>query len=177
MKKILKITAALLALLMLASIFAACAKDGDSGDGEAGDGASTNSDDALDTLHFDNLPELDYDGAVITIATRDRDNFKRDFTAELNGEVLGDAIYKRNMAVQERLNVAFQYAVLSTAESSGAPDQIIRNEVLSGNDTFDIAQVRTYDAVEMVLDGTLEDGKTLFALQKVFLMKQREQKG
>ena len=33
------------------------------------------------------------------------------------------------------------------------------------------------DAVEMVLNGTLEDGKTLFALQKVFLLKEREKKG
>ena len=31
-------------------------------------------------------------------------------------------------------------------------------------------------AVQMVLDGTLEDGKTLFALQKVYLLKQREKK-
>ena len=33
------------------------------------------------------------------------------------------------------------------------------------------------EAVEMVLDGRLEDGKTLFALQKVYLLKQREANG
>ena len=151
MKKGFKILSLLLALLMVVPLIIACGKDDEAADNK--DEVSTsglNFDEGA--VYLDNLPALDYDGAVITIATRDRDNYKRDFAAELNGDVLGDAVYKRNMAVQERLNVEFQYAVLSTAESAGAPDLVIRNETMSGNDTFDIAQVRCYDAVEMVLE-------------------------
>ena len=64
-------------------------------------------------LTRDDLPDdLDFDGETITIHIRNGDNGNPEGNCvmemtveELNGELLNDAIYNRNLAVNERLNV------------------------------------------------------------------------
>lgn len=54
----------------------------------------------------DDLPELNFDGAVATIAARDKVWFTGEmYVEELNGEVVNDAVYDRDLDVEDRLNV------------------------------------------------------------------------
>ena len=57
----------------------------------------------------DSLPDdLDFGGATLHFYTRggDRDTLMEFEAEELNGEVVNDAVYARNLAAQERLNIS-----------------------------------------------------------------------
>ena len=102
--------ALLLALLMLASSMTAC---GEATDAETG--ADTTAADTVvekETTELearlalpDNLPDRDFDGYDFRVLTRNRDDFINDVGAELEltGDVADDAIYNRNLAVQDKL--------------------------------------------------------------------------
>ncbi len=77
-----------------------------------------------ETLYTDHLPDdLDFAGATVRIHARgDEDSLLEVSVEELNGDVLNDAIYNRNMRVSERLNV-----VLERVDGAGWADY--RNEL------------------------------------------------
>ena len=94
----------------------------------------------------DSLPDdLDFNGETITIHIRDGDNHNptrnciMEMTVEeLNGELLNDAIYNRNLAVSERLNVTLDpYAPFEWSQYGQALSEI-RASVRAGEDRFDI---------------------------------------
>ena len=68
-------------------------------------------DDSLDENGYlkDDLPEdLDLAGKVFTVYVRG-DNLDSEFDSELAGEVTSDALYYRNLTIEERLNVDLAY--------------------------------------------------------------------
>ena len=59
-----------------------------------------------DSMLHDNLPDdLDFSGAQISILARGNDDSYLEIDAENDGDVVNDAIYTRNLSVEERLNV------------------------------------------------------------------------
>lgn len=92
----------------------------------------------------DDLPDdLDFAGAEIKFLCRDSDansgyRNELDFTEE-DGDLVNDAIYKRNLDVQERLNVKF---TMQTVNGSwGNRNEylgLVRDSVLAGDDAYDI---------------------------------------
>ena len=55
----------------------------------------------------DNVPELDFGGETVTIAGQKSDGCSDISSEEITGEVLNDAIFNRNAAMEERFNVSF----------------------------------------------------------------------
>ncbi len=104
-----------LALLLLASLAVSSCGDGaatDTTDTAAADttGAVVTEEPTEADLRAqipDNLPETDMNGYQFRVWTRDRSDFVEDIAAdaEENGEVIDDAIYNRNKAVEERFNM------------------------------------------------------------------------
>ncbi len=83
----------------------------------------------------DDLPELDFGGADITLwgDTAEYDVF---YDAELDGEVVSDAIFNRNTAVSDRFNVKFTY---NMDASKWRNQQELISSVLSGAQAYDLA--------------------------------------
>ncbi|MBR4895541.1 MAG: hypothetical protein IKZ41_03865 [Clostridia bacterium] len=83
----------------------------------------------------DDLPERDYGGFSFNIYTRSNTTHYAFLTEELNGEVLNDAIYERNLKIAERFNVVF-------TETEYSDEAMAQNNVQSGDDTFSLMNVR-----------------------------------
>jgi hypothetical protein len=88
----------------------------------------------------DSLPDdLDFGGETITILMRVGDAaVKGEFIAEEEtGDIVNDAVYARNLAVEERLNVKIETFDTDFNRHLNATP-IIRQSILAGSDDFDI---------------------------------------
>lgn len=83
----------------------------------------------------DDLPEKNYDGYSYNIYTRTNTTHYQFLTEEYTGEVLNDAIYDRNLKVQDRFNVVFTETEYS---DENAPTPL----VMSGDTTYSLMNVR-----------------------------------
>jgi len=134
-----KKTAMLLALLTLMSFAASCSGDNS---GSAADTTAQNADTTAapetttdDPLN-DNLPEVKYDGYEFRIYTYA--DYDSTYAPEAeNGDVVNDAVYSRNRAVEERFDVAIR-TVNSGKTSVTDHIKSIEQLILAGGDDFDI---------------------------------------
>ena len=136
--KLQKLTAMALAVLMLLSLVA-CATGETPTDTEPGTAAATDAATEADTVDMSyvcELPDgLNYDTEVNYLYTegyaRD-DELKSD---ELGGGIIADAVYERNLAVEERLGVLLNFQSKGNDTEMAAA---IANLVQSNDDTIDI---------------------------------------
>ncbi len=113
MKKYLRIVALIMALLTLSGMVAACAETGTNESTTAADVAATEAPvvetTAEETLYApDDLAESYNYGETITIFMWS-DYTMMEFYAEETGDVIDDAIFNRNIAVENRLGIQFEY--------------------------------------------------------------------
>ena len=85
----------------------------------------------------DNLPEMDYGGADFRIYTRECCASHRDgvYMPEQVGEVVADAVYDRNLTVEERFNVHIVEPIFGADGDATA----LMNAVRAGDDMCDVA--------------------------------------
>ncbi len=106
-----------------------------------------------------NLPDnLNFDGMTLTIIHAGDPMFGTD-TQEMSGDVVNDAIYKRNADVREQLNVEFEYM---QTDYNIAP--YIRETVLGGIDDYQIISGSQWIISPVVLENAfmnLMDGEYL----------------
>jgi ABC-type glycerol-3-phosphate transport system substrate-binding protein len=103
----------------------------------------------------DSLPDdLDFGGETITILTRVGDAaVKGEFIAEEEtGDIVNDAVYARNLAVEERLNVKIETFDTDFNRHLNATP-IIRQSILAGSDDFDIVSHHLAQNVRLELEG------------------------
>ena len=113
-------------------------------------GSSADAEPDIPEIVTDDLPERNYDGAAFNIYTRSNTTHYAYLAEEMNGEVLNDAIYGRNLKTAERFNIAFTETVYS--------DEIMaQNNVQSGDDTFSLMNVRCTAADKMAQKGLCFD--------------------
>lgn len=142
MKKALSL---LLLLTLLLPAFSGCA---DNGSGEpsspdAGTAAGAPSSDPAEApaeteeVPFSSLPAVSLNGRTINMLIREEQ--KREFDAELDGDVVDDEVYARNRAVEERFDCAMTFTVEPGSWSfKDGYQNIIRGTVLGGDSTYDI---------------------------------------
>lgn len=141
MKK--KFASYILILAMLTSYFTACSGTGDTAAAEttSGEAAETSSaaesETAAETTVSDDLPDADFNGGVYTILIREGFQFEFDVESE-DGEVLNDAIYARNRAVEERFDVDLKVIARASAWGDPAFNDSVNQSILSGDDVFSI---------------------------------------
>ena len=136
-----RILSALLALLMLGTAMTACggndspaqSNETTAADTQQADTAETT---AAETELTDGLPEKDMDGFTLTILHYNQKQLSwvnHQLMAEAeNGDLVNDAVYKRNREVEERFG-----AKLNIVEVD-APGTTMANAVLAGETTYDI---------------------------------------
>jgi len=138
-----KILSALLAFLTVASL-AACAADNDTAaDTTAADTTAAETTGELsDADKYQAakaaMPKIDYNGYEFTIIDREDPNLNWhtvDVYAENEtGDAINDAVFERNMALEENFNIKFKERRIH----SGSVSSTAATEVLAGDETFDL---------------------------------------
>ena len=163
-KEFIRIISFILALITLTLCFGACANTDVEDETTAADVNATTSAPDGDTAPGETDPPTDEwgrpyiasptpdgtkfaDGTVITMLLRDEETWNREFFAEgTNGDILNDAIYKRNQSLEEDLNFTFEFI-----ESSGKDETqlTVINEYQSGG-TAGLDLISNYAAYSTV---------------------------
>ncbi len=159
-----KITAILLCLAVLISAFSACGENADI------EQNTTNIDTAVeeesitpetDAPLTDSLPDKDFGGRTIQILTA-AEQWGYFYEAEQTGNTVDDAVYQRNMAVEERFNVNLVYYMMNgyyagMSDVKGA----LSESVMSGDTNFDLVTGGGPYAINLTTDKLLKDLYTL----------------
>ena len=126
----------LMALLMIVSVLAGCSDTSAETETLAADTAAAETE-PTETEIPDNLPDMDYGGADYRIYTRNCCVSHADgvYMAEQTGDVVSDAVYERNLTIEERFNVKFSEPFL--APDAEATD--LNNAVQAGDDMCEVA--------------------------------------
>ena len=138
-----KITVLMLALLLF--LTAACSKEAKppSGGG-ANDGGQQSAQEEEAVIEEDKLAQFDFGGQEIRILTSinasenfiTNSNYMIEGTGSINGELVNDSVYKRNMDVETLLNIKFDYSHMD--EDYGTVEKAISKLLLSGTDAYDL---------------------------------------
>jgi len=103
-------------------------------------------------LLYESLPEADYEGYTFKVLNLTSNFAITTFTAEsITGDVIGDAVYKRNLAVEQRLNVIIEAEEMSYKNIVST----IQTQVSSNDNIYDIAYDESWEMVALASKGCL----------------------
>lgn len=96
---------------------------------------------------------LDFKGAELRIFSRGDSGFEYEFCAdEENGDILNDAVYARNVAVEEQLKI--KIVNKPEAFNSGGTDMTnMVNSINAGDDEYDLAAIHCSQGAKYVAEG------------------------
>ena len=102
----------------------------------------------------DNLPDTDMNGFCFRMYLWS-DIAVNSFTPEeLNGDMVNDAIYNRKIGLEERFNTVLQ-GDNSGAEGSVQHTRMLKNLILSGDDTYHLAQMHSMEGPSLSMENGL----------------------
>ena len=147
-------------LIIIASLFiAAC------GESAVNDAVSASATDAVTAAegtspeseaepeYADGLGKKDFGGYEIRVLTGIHSNYPVDtYSREQTGELLDDALYNRNMRLEERFNVVFKEQVEPDIFNVNT---LLKNTTLAGEDAYDMAMQIDRYALAAGIDGQL----------------------
>lgn len=161
--------ALLLAILTVLPLAAACGSGTDESTTTTASAAvSTDSTEATTTAVVeettagyevkDNLPaDLKYNNETISIISRGRDWCKDEVSVEaLTGDVINDAIYNRNAAVEDRLGVKIVNQ-LTTDKDNYSITETIRKQVQAGTDEYNLFANSVYATIMYTADNLFQN--------------------
>ena len=166
-----KIIASFLAVLMLAGMLAACGGGGTpaetqkpSGGADATSGGqATEAATTADPREIDELPtDKDYKGYKYRVLTHLHPESSIAWlvcdvwTEAENGERINDAVFARNLAMDERFN-----AKVTLMAPDNAPATIARTAVTAGSDDFDLLQTTVQNQASLAIQGYVLNMATL----------------
>ena len=164
MKK--RILSLFLAGTLLLSVFAACS--------DSGNGSSETQPDLTPELSAeaaeaepeadelaDNLPETDFEGSAFHVGAQDGPYYgcamiEQVLVEELNGDVVNDAVYNANRAVESRFNVKLEPVLFP--DDGGAA---VKASILAGDDVYDIFTLHDITIGNMSLTGLFRNVKEI----------------
>ena len=107
------------------------------------------------TIH-DDLPARNFGGETITFLVREELGYE--FDAEQSGDVVDDAVYRRNQTISERFDVNFDYIQTPGLwNSKDAYQSLIRSSVMAGDDTYDIVTGQSNIILPLAVDSLYHD--------------------
>ena len=110
------------------------------------------------------LPKLDFGNETVTILVEDYGGYvgAEFYVDETNGDIVNDAIYDRNRAVEDQLNVKLEwYSITHTWDTREEFQNKFRSSVLAADGAYDIAAGLGYFMPTFVTDGILSDMSVL----------------
>ena len=161
-----RITAILLAVLLLLPGLVSCAEDKTetpevtAAEPTADPGAVEPEEaEEEDSYAPDDLGEVDFGGASYVIAGLSNRTTTAVTSSELNGEVINDAQYNSARTVEDRFNVAISYEDL--ANDDGGMATAIRNIVSSGEEKYAVTFSQDTNAITLATFGHFHNLKTI----------------
>ena len=165
-----RLTALISACLLVSSAFAACGGQSSGGNegaettalpGAAETSAADAADDAAETPVSetrDNLPDLDFGGAEVRISCRGDEDTILEITAEEeNGDLVNDAVFRRNTAVEERLNVKLTCVPGDSWANYDSTLKKYRSSIQAGDNDYDIIAAWASRVPLLATDGLFLD--------------------
>lgn len=153
-----------LLLAMAASVSSCGGKpSGGGGDGAASTTAAAVASAETETqLEADGLPALDFKGAAVNALYRE-DVVNAFFMKEQTGDIVDDAVYASNRAVEERLSVSLRVTTMPGTANADRNSfmSAITNSVLAGDDTYDLCGVLTANITTLIQSGVFTDLMTV----------------
>lgn len=162
-KKWLSLALAVLLLLSVVSVFAACGKTEENPDPKntaPSVSANSESDSVLEDHRFDNVS---YNGRAFRIYTSTNaasagmgnSNFLIEGIGESNGSLVNDAVLERNIAVEELLDVDLEFTQIDLVYNQVAGN--IRKYTQGGSDEFDLVINDIYAFAELTIEGNFRN--------------------
>lgn len=161
-KKSLSLFLALLMLLSVTAVFAACGEtQEDPNTVQTGDSAANSEAETAEEDHrFDGV---NYDGREFRIYTSTNaassgmgnSNFLIEGTGESDGGLVNDAVLERNIQVEELLGVELVFTQVDLVYSEVAAD--IRRYTTSGTDEYDLVINDIYAYAELIIEGNFRN--------------------
>ena len=138
-----KHTAAVLASLLLVSSLAACADSTDAVDTSPMTDAQTQTEaitEPTELLYSEQLTPVDYQGAEFKIQTSNNVNgmdynILHNHADEETGEVINDALFRRDRFMEETFNIKMQYTCDETSSAPQMATQLTKN-IMAGDDAY-----------------------------------------
>ena len=147
-KTLIRLVSFMLLVLMLVPTFASCGKKEEENQGQTIE---------AETDENPNIPAKDYNGHEFTIVTKEGSAYNtRYLVAEDDtGEVLGDAITKRNSALEQKYNIKIKHMKVADMVTT------VRSGVMSGTLEFDAILASCIDLSTMASEKLLYDLNTV----------------
>ena len=145
-----------LVLMMLLGAFAGCGSDPAETTASAEVTDTTAAETETETLYEpDDLPaDLRYDGETINTFGWSGPAAIEFFAEEMNGELVNDAIYQRNLSVEERLGVQLEYVLQPGAYNDrNTWANTVVNSVQAGDGAYDIASGYSMSGATLAFKG------------------------
>ena len=158
MKSAYRLIALALVAIMMIGAFAACAETADPGADTTAPAATEGAGndvvaETTESLYDDNgylkssLPdELDFGGETVTVLWWNDVERPEFYVEEQNGEMINDAIYQRNINVEEKMGVTLAWVDIKGQYNNGvgkAYADHVANVYASGDQTYDIMSAHT----------------------------------
>lgn len=145
------------ALILITSILCAvgCGSNGDTI--ETTGEITTETTTAEEKILAPDIPsDLTLNGETITILYRDgmKDEF---WTEEYNGDIVNDAVYNRNAAVESKLDCKLEYIPNVSTDFNGGYQSVISQSVLAGDESYDIISGPSFHIPTLIVDGYLSN--------------------
>ena len=173
MKTFARILALICAVILLVPCFASCANTQSSEETTAAQNAQTeapveevtvdNSKDKDGYLRDDLPDEIDYKGETVSIlGWQDVERPEFEILEEETGvDMVKDAIYSRNIAVEDRLGVTLEWTMQKGNNSNRAAFANYVQNCYSGGTYYDIIATYSRTAAMLCVDGLLQDINTI----------------
>ena len=158
-----RLSAAILAALLASSAFLTACSSGNSGTADTAAQTTANTTPAETTPveeitrenYPDTLPEMDLQGSTVNVNVISDDAYKVDWVAEQKGDIIEDAVYARNMAVEERLKVKLNILTAHGARADKAAPVI--NAILAGDDAIQIVNIAAQSVASFLQSDLLQN--------------------
>ena len=117
--------------------------------GDSSEEVSTEADAPKDIL--DTFPTVDFGGRAFNIVSSpvDKADYNELSPESVNGEVINDSVYERNIKVQNKYNVEIKWLESGRDETAN----FIRNSVQAGDDSFEYAICPAWQSGGLAADG------------------------
>lgn len=147
----------MLAVMLLTGVLASCALDPNQGPGtNSGNKGET----PVPSPDTDDLGDVDLGGRTVTIISRvEGVNQDELYAEELNSDPVNDAVFNRELALEQRLNCEME-VVQHIAAAGSIADEVLNevsNMVISGTDDYHIVANASYTSTTLALQGRMTD--------------------
>ena len=158
MKKLLIFVLAV--LMVVSSLFVSCAEVEPSEEVQSTEGTS---EELVTDNDHDDLGEVDLGGRDITVISRvEPVNDSEVYVEEMDSDPINDAVYNRNLALEERLhcNIEVVQHLPEPGSVAGEVVDAVSNMVIAGGTDYNIVANCSYTSMTLALQGRMTDLRT-----------------